>query len=489
LFFKKRKTFLVASMRKVLVANRSEVACRIFQTCREMGFQTVAVVAPGDEQSRHVTYADEIQRVSSYLEIDALLKAAKRSGAFYIHPGYGFLSESFLFAEAVEKACLCFIGPRSETIRKMADKVEAKLFVQKLGIPVLPFVVVRPGEDLSQAAQGLGYPLLVKACVGGGGRGIRRVETSNEDLLGLAASASTEASWAFGESSFFLERLLRPARHLEVQIFGDGRGGVWHFGERECSLQRRHQKIWEEAPASSLREETRALLLDASLKIGQAMAYRGVGTLEFLVDASEQYYFLEMNTRLQVEHAVTEQVSGVDLVGLQMAQALSSLILVESVQPRGHAIEVRLCAEDASSGFIPTSGSIEVLSFPTGAGIRVESGVECGQLIDARFDSLLAKIIVHAPSRSHALARLRFALEETVLLGIKTNQNYLRVLLEDPQVQLGRVHTSFLDEFSYTEVLPQKEDLELLCSFPTQKPEVFSKNPSPWFHSESRRFV
>jgi len=474
-------------MKKVLVANRSEVACRIFQTCREMGLKTVGVVAPGDEQSRHVTYADEIQEVSSYLEIPSLLEAAKRSGAFSIHPGYGFLSESFVFAEAVEKAGLYFIGPRSETIRKMGDKVEAKRFVQHLGIPVLPFVMLQPGEDLFQAAQTLGYPFLIKACAGGGGRGIRRVHDSHEDLLALAASASAEASWVFGESHFFLERLLMHVRHVEVQIFGDGRGGVFDLGERECSLQRRHQKIWEEAPASSLSSKTRQLLLEASWKIAQAMEYRGVGTLEFLVDESERYYFLEMNTRLQVEHGVTEEVTGIDLVGLQIAQALSHCLSMESVQPRGHAIEVRLCAEDPACGFLPTSGTIEVLSFPTGTGIRIESGVECGQRIESHFDSLLAKIIVYAPHRSHALARLRFALEETVLLGLKTNQNYLRTLLEHPQVQLGKVSTSFLDEFSYVEVLPTSEDLSLFSCFQEQAREDFSVNPSPWFYREKRR--
>ena len=471
---------------KVLVANRSEIACRVFQTCREMGLKTVAVMAPGDEQSRHVTYADEVQEVSSYLDISSILEAAHRSNANLIHPGYGFLSERPAFAKAVEMAGRIFIGPRPETMELMGEKIAAKNLATRVGVPTLPWAKVAVGSDIKSVANQVGYPLLLKASAGGGGKGMRRVNR-HEDLIKSAESASAEAVSFFGDGTLFMERLIDRARHIEVQVFGDGQGGGIHLNERECSLQRRHQKIWEEATAPHLSVKIKEGLFDSALQLVKAIRYRNAGTLEFLLDEGGNYYFLEMNTRLQVEHPVTEAVTGVDLVWAQIAQAQSqSPVLTQCPSPRGHAIEVRLYAEDPSQGFIPTPGRIGCLRWPTGAGIRIESGIEEGQAVGTQFDSMLAKVIVHAQSRAHALSRLQFALEETVILGVGTNQNYLRALIDHPRVREGKVSTEFLEtEFTPFEFVPSEEDLDLLrasqgiVGHPIQSYEK-SEHPSPW---------
>lgn len=451
---------------RLLVANRSEIACRIFQTCREMGIHAIGLVAPGDEQARHVTYADEIQCVSSYLDIPSVIEAAKRARAELIHPGYGFLSERPAFAEAVEKAGIRFIGPRAETMALMGGKIAAKQVAEKAGVPTLPWAIVQKGEDIRAAAKRVGFPLLLKASAGGGGKGMRLVERAG-DLEAAAESASAEALAAFGDGTLFLERLVSRPRHIEVQVFGDGRGQGIHLHERECSLQRRHQKVWEEATAPHLSQETRQGLFTAAVSLVRSVQYRSAGTLEFLVDESGGFYFLEMNTRLQVEHPVTELVTGVDLVWAQIAQAQDpeETILEAAPETRGHAIEVRLYAEDPSQGYIPTPGRVERLRWPTGTGIRVESGIEQGQTVGTQFDSMLAKIVVHAPNRDHALARMRFALDETVVLGLGTNQNFLRALADHPSVKEGRVHTGFLhDEFASFTPVPEATELELLAS-------------------------
>lgn len=454
----------VLTPHKVLVANRSEIACRIFQTCREMGLATVGLLAPGDEEARHVTFADEIQEVSSYLDIPSLIHAAKKSKATLVHPGYGFLSERPAFAEAVEEAGLLFVGPRADTMKLMGGKIPAKQLATAEGVPCLPWAEVKRGENLVEIARTIGFPLLLKASAGGGGKGMRRVDRE-EDLLAAAESASAEALSAFGDGTLFLERRLDRPRHIEVQVFGDGTGKGVHLLERECSLQRRHQKIWEEATAPHLSARVRQGLFDAALKLVAATRYRNAGTLEFLVDSEENFYFLEMNTRLQVEHPVTESVTGIDLVWAQLAQALDAKesILLESPTPRGHAIEVRLYAEDPFQGFIPTPGRVERLRWPTGNGIRVESGIEEGQTVGTQFDSMLAKLIVHAQNRDHAIQRLRFALEETVILGLGTNQRYLLALANHSRVKEGRVDTGFLEaEFRYDGSFPNEEELSLL---------------------------
>lgn len=433
---------------KVLVANRSEIACRIFQTCREMGLPTVGLLAPGDEEARHVTYADEIQRVTSYLDIPSIVAAARQSGASLIHPGYGFLSERPAFVEALDAAGLTFIGPRAETMALMGGKIPSKELAAQIGVPTLPWARVSAGGDLKRAAREVGFPLLLKASAGGGGKGMRRVDRE-ADLDQAAESAAAEARSAFGDGTVFLERLLEKPRHIEVQVFGDGRGAGIHLHDRECSLQRRHQKIWEEATAPHLSPETRQGLHEAALKLVQATKYRSAGTVEFLVDDQGGFYFLEMNTRLQVEHPVTELVTGIDLVWAQIAQASApqSTILTDTPTARGHAIEVRVYAEDPAQDFIPTPGRIDVVRWPTGAGIRVDSGIEEGQSVGTQFDSMLAKLIVHAPNRDHAVARMRFALEETVLMGsggFGTNQAYLHALCREPAVREGRVSTATL---------------------------------------------
>lgn len=436
---------VAAKQVKVLVANRSEIACRVFQACRELGIPTVAVCAPGDEQARHLTYADEVVAVTRYLDIESVIAAAKKSGATLVHPGYGFLSERPEFADACEKSGITFVGPKAQTMRALGEKIAAKELAEKAKVPTLPWAKVKPGEDLATAASRVGFPLLLKASAGGGGKGMRRVNEASE-LKEAAESASAEAVAAFGDGTLFLERLVENPRHIEVQVFGDGKGGGVHLYERECSLQRRHQKVWEEAPAPHLASETRRGLLEAAMRLVQEVKYRSAGTVEFLVDAQGGFYFLEMNTRLQVEHPVTEQVTGLDLVHLQLGLAIEgeSFELPVVSEPRGHAIEVRLYAEDPAQGFAPTPGTVEFLKWPTGTGIRVESGIEQGQTIGTQFDSMLAKLIVHAPTREIAVERMRFTLEETVIQGMGSNQRYLWALSKDPEVRAGRMHTGYL---------------------------------------------
>lgn len=451
---------------KLLVANRSEIACRIFQTAREMGIATVGIFAPGDEEARHLTYADEIVMVSSYLDPDAVVAAALSVGATLVHPGYGFLSERPVFARAVEKAGMTFVGPTPETMEAMGGKIDAKEIAERSGVPTLPWAKVLPGENLKEVAKRIGFPLLLKAASGGGGKGMRRVDRL-EEVDVAAESASAEAVAAFGDGTLFLERLVLEPRHIEVQVFGDGKGGGLHLYERECSLQRRHQKVWEEATAPNLAEKTRRGLFAASMNLVKETKYRSAGTLEFLVDKSGDFYFLEMNTRLQVEHPVTELVTGTDLVHAQLSLALdpSTFPIANLGEPRGHAIEVRIYAEDPSQGFMPTPGRVERLRWPTGTGIRVESGIEEGQTIGTNFDSMLAKVIVHAPTRAQAVARMRFALDETVILGMGTNQSYLRTVVDDPNVIAGNVHTGYLGTaYAHFAPVPKNDSFTMIAS-------------------------
>ena len=480
---------------KVLVANRSEIACRIFQACREMGLKSVAIVAPGDEEARHVTYADEVYSVPSYLDMNAIIQVGHEAKVRLVHPGYGFLSERPAFADAVEKSGLVFVGPRAETMEAMGGKIAAKEIAALAGVPTLPWARVEKGQDVRDAAIKVGYPLLLKASAGGGGKGMRRVDRA-DDLMAAAESASAEAIMAFGDGTLFLERLVLSPRHIEVQVFGDGEGGGIHLHERECSLQRRHQKVWEEATAPHLPERTREGLFKAALSLMRKVKYRSAGTLEFLVDDEGNFYFLEMNTRLQVEHPVTELVTGVDLVWAQLAQAQAPghAILTDIPSVRGHAIEVRLYAEDPSQGFMPTPGKVEKLHWATGPGIRVDSGIEEGQTLGTSFDSMLAKLIVYAPNRDHALARMRYALEESVILGLGTNQAYLHAIAMHPRVREGRVHTAFLEnEFSSFAPQPDNLALELLVGARdrglsrTPGQIRLESLPSPWgvFHRGS----
>lgn len=451
---------------KLLVANRSEIAVRIFQACREMNIPTVGIYTALDHEARHVTFADEVVEVQSYLDAAEIVRVAKDHEVTLIHPGYGFLSERPHFAKAVEEAGIGFVGPRAETMEVMGGKIEAKDLAEKHQVPTLPWARVEDLENqkaLQKAAQKIGFPLLMKAAAGGGGKGMRRVDSENE-LLEAAQGARNEAIAAFGDGALFLEKLVLGPRHIEVQVFGDGKGGGVHLGERECTLQRRHQKIWEEAPAVHLRSETREGLYQAALNLVKATCYRSAGTVEFLVDENENFYFLEMNTRLQVEHPVTELISGVDLVRAQILLALEGESLQKMEGVRGHAIEVRIYAEDPSNSFMPTPGRVQKLIWPTGPGIRVDSGIEEGQTITVNFDPMIAKLVVHGVDRAHALARLRYALEETVLLGLGTNQAYLRALCDAPEVIEGKVTTAYLgDRFGDYQMSLSEENEGLLA--------------------------
>ena len=420
---------------KLLVANRGEIARRIFRTCDELGIQTAAVYSDADRDAPHVRDANEAVRIGpalsreSYLAIDRIIDAARRTGADAIHPGYGFLSENVAFAEACEAAGITFIGPRAETIRTMGSKIEARKLAAAAGVPVIPSE---------------GFPLLVKASAGGGGKGMRRVDRA-EDLDEALASAGREAHSAFGDATLFTERYLEGARHIEVQIFGDVYGNVVHMYERDCSVQRRHQKVIEESPAPNLDSGVRSAMLDAALRIGREIGYLSAGTVEFLVTPSGEFYFLEMNTRIQVEHPVTEMILGVDLVRIQIEVAEGRAIQPVDTPPQGCAIQARLYAENPANGFLPSTG--KVLAWREPGGVRVESGIEVGTDIGIHYDPLLAKIITHASSREGAIRKLRHALENTLVHGLVTNREYLIRVLDHPDFASAEVHTGFAIQF------------------------------------------
>lgn len=418
-------------IRKLLVANRGEIARRVFRACRELGISTVAVYSDADRDAPHVRDAREAVLIGaapsreSYLSIEKIVAAAQRTGADAIHPGYGFLAENADFAEACEAAGIVFVGPRPETIRAMGSKIEARRIAVRAGVPVVPAE---------------GFPLLVKAAAGGGGKGMRRVNRA-EDLDDAMAAAAREAEAAFGDGALLVERYIEGARHIEVQIAGDAYGNVRHLFERECSVQRRHQKIIEESPAPNLVPELRAEILDAAVRIGCEIGYSSVGTVEFLVKPAGEFYFLEMNTRIQVEHPVTEMVLGIDLVRMQIEIAQGSAMEIGEIAPRGHAIEARLYAEDAEKGFVPSTGRI--LAWRAPEGVRVESGIEVGTDVPIHYDPLLAKIIAHGATREEAIRRLRHALEDVLVHGVITNREFLIRVLDHPDFVNGRVSTEF----------------------------------------------
>jgi propionyl-CoA carboxylase alpha chain len=416
-------------IKKLLVANRGEIARRIFRTCNAMGIATVAVYSDADRDAAHVHEAREAIRIGeapardSYLRIDRIVEAAKRVGADAVHPGYGFLAENAEFAQRCAEAGLTFIGPRAETIRAMASKIGAREVAKRAGVPIIP------SEE---------FPLLVKAAAGGGGKGMRRVDRA-EDLEEAKAAAAREAEAAFGDETLLIEEYLERARHIEVQIFGDEHGNVVHMFERECSIQRRHQKVIEEAPAPNLSEDVRGALHDAALRIAREIGYVSAGTVEFLVTPSGEFFFLEVNTRIQVEHPVTEMILGLDLVRLQIEIAEGGRI--PEFEPHGHAIEARLYAEDPANGFVPSTGKI--LAWHPPPAVRVESGIETGSEIGIHYDPMLAKIIAHASSRERAIRKLGAALRQTLVHGVTTNCDYLTRLIDHPEFAAGRVHTDF----------------------------------------------
>jgi len=441
----------------VLVANRGEIACRIIRTLRTLGVESIAVYSDADREAPHVLLADRAVRLGpapaarSYLDVEAVVSAAVSTGAAAVHPGYGFLSEQPALARALAEAGIVFIGPDIAALELMGDKIRAKEHVASRGVPIIEGVADPSLDDEALAAAGvaIGFPLIVKPAGGGGGKGMLVVERS-EDLPEAIASAHRVAAAAFGDATLLLERLVTRPRHIEVQVLADAHGAVVHLGERECSLQRRHQKVIEESPSPLIDPDTRARLGEAACTVARSVGYLGVGTVEFLVagDLPEEFSFLEMNTRLQVEHPVTELVTGIDLVEWQLRVAAGQPLSMSQADIRlnGHAVEARLYAEDPAVGFLPQTGTLDRVQLPTGEGIRVDDGISEGQFVGPWYDPMLAKIVSWAPDRETAIRRLDRALAETVVFGVRTNLAFLRRLLADDDVVAGRLHTGIIAE-------------------------------------------
>src|SRR5882724_2150709 len=446
-------------MKKVLIANRGEIACRVMRSCRALSLKTVAVYSEVDAQALHVSQADEAQAIGpapakqSYLVVDNILAAAKASGADAVHPGYGFLAENSGFAKAVARAGLTWIGPTPESIDDMGDKEQARLLARAAGVPILPGSVRFAAGDLAgldEAARAVGFPLLVKASAGGGGIGMRRVDRA-EDLAKTVEATQALAEKSFGDGTIYLERLVARARHVEIQVFGFGDGRAVHMYERECSVQRRFQKIIEETPSPGLAAEKRAAMADAAVTLIKRERYRGAGTIEFVVDAdSGAYYFLEMNTRIQVEHPVTEITTGLDLVALQIRLARGddlSALTQESIRPRGHSIECRLYAENPAMNFLPSPGPLKRFQLPNGMdGLRIDTGVREGDQITFHYDPMIANMASHGRDRNEAIARMLAALGGVHVEGVKTNAAFLRRVIDHPAFRAGDTHTGFVAE-------------------------------------------
>jgi len=440
--------------KKILIANRGEIAVRVIRACREMGIQSVAVYSDVDRASLHVRKADEAYHLGpaaaaeSYLNIPKIIAAAKRSGAEAIHPGYGFLSENSRFARACAEAGIKFIGPTAVAMEMMGSKTRARQNMDKAGIPFVPGTS-RGLESVDQAkrvAETIGYPVMLKAAAGGGGKGMRLVQTP-EELKSALESARSEAQRAFGDNEVYLEKAIINPRHIEMQVLADEQGNTVYLGERECSIQRRHQKVLEEAPSPIVDPEMRGRMGEVAVRVAQAAGYTNAGTIEFLVDDKKNFYFLEMNTRLQVEHPVTELTTGLDLVHLQIRIAAGEKLPFkqEDVLIRGHAIECRIYAEDPDNNFFPSPGKITLLLLPSGPGIRRDSGMYEGWTVPIDYDPLLAKLIGYGTDRGQAASRLRRALHEYFVGGIKTNISLFRRILNDEDFNAGRLDTGFLD--------------------------------------------
>jgi acetyl/propionyl-CoA carboxylase alpha subunit len=442
--------------RRLLVANRGEIAIRIIRACRELGIESVATYSDADAGALHTRLADRAERVGpaaaadSYLSVDAVLAAAARSGAEAVHPGYGFLSENAAFATAVEEAGLVFVGPPPATLASLGDKLAARRSVAAAGVPIVPGLLVPlvadgAGSLAAVDLSGVAFPALLKAAAGGGGRGMRRVEDRGE-LEAALAGAGREAMAAFGDGTLYLEQLISPARHVEVQLLGDRHGSLAVLGERECSVQRRHQKLVEESPSPAVTPELRAALAESARRVAGTVAFHSAATVEFLVDAAGGHYFLEMNTRLQVEHGVTELVTGLDLVAWQIRVAAGERLpeAVMANEPRGHAIEVRIYAEDPHQGFAPVTGRVTTWRMPEGPGIRVDAGVGADTALPTEYDPLLAKLMVHAEDRPAAVARLRRALDETAVGGVQTDLSFMHWLVEDARFTSGAYDTGLI---------------------------------------------
>ena len=446
-------------MKKILIANRGEIAVRVIRACRELGVSPIAVYSECDRTALHVRFADQAYPIGpsapreSYLRIDRLIDVAKKSGADAVHPGYGFLAENEDFAAAVRAAGLIFIGPEAGAIRTMGSKTAARMAASRAGVPIVPGTEDPIGPDASDVhvariAESLGFPVLVKAVAGGGGKGMRTV-TDPGDLAGAVRAARSEAGAAFGDAAVYLERRLTRPRHIEVQLLGDAHGTVLPFVERECSIQRRHQKVVEETPSLAVSPVLRGAMTSAAAAVARAVGYTNAGTIEFLLDEHGRFYFLEMNTRLQVEHPITEMVTGLDLVRWQIRIARGERLDLDPARlltPNGHAIECRIYAEDPDNNFLPSPGRIQQLSVPAGPGIRDDSGATAGLDVPIFYDPMISKLAAWAEDRPLAIARMRRALGEYLVTGIKTTVPFFTWLLAQPEFVDGRFHTTYLDE-------------------------------------------
>jgi acetyl-CoA carboxylase, biotin carboxylase subunit len=438
----------------VLIANRGEIAVRIIRACRELGLRSVAVYSEADENAPHVLLADQAYLLGpapsaeSYLRVDRLLEVAKESGADAVHPGYGFLAERAPFARAVDEAGLVFVGPTAETIAAMGDKTEARTRMQAAGVPIVPGTTepLADAEQALEAAREMGFPVLLKAAAGGGGKGMRVVE-AEEQLARALDAARREAQGAFGDGSVYLERYLDRPRHIEIQLLGDAHGNVIHLGERECSIQRRHQKVVEEAPSPVVTPELRVAMGEAAVRAARAVDYRSAGTVEFLFQDGE-FFFLEMNTRIQVEHPVTELITGVDLVQWQLRVAAGEKLPIsqDAVTFQGHAIECRITSENPDEGFLPSTGTIQHLEVPGGPGVRWDGGIAEGLEVGLHYDPLLGKLIVHAPDRTGAVDRMARALDELVVGGVDTSIPFLRRVMREADFRAGELSIRYLEE-------------------------------------------
>jgi acetyl-CoA carboxylase, biotin carboxylase subunit len=454
---------------KILVANRGEIALRVMRSARELGIKTVAVYSDADREALHVRFADEVVHIGkaasaeSYLNIGKIIEAAKATGADAIHPGYGFLSENEDFARAVEEAGLVFIGPSADSIELMGSKLAAKAAVARFDVPLVPGTS-EPITDISAAksiAKEIGYPVLIKASAGGGGKGMRVVESESvfEEQMDRAIS---EATSAFGDGSVFIEKYITRPRHIEFQIFGDKHGNVVHLFERECSIQRRHQKVVEEAPSSVLTPELREQMGNAAVNVARAAKYYGAGTVEFILDETMEFYFLEMNTRLQVEHPVTEEITGLDLVKLQIhiAEGNPLPFTQEKLSFRGHAIEVRVYAEDPSNNFLPDIGTLRTYKRPQGHGVRVDDGFEQGMQIPFYYDPMIAKLVATAGTREAAIQKMLRAIDEFEITGIETTLGFCRFVMEHDAFRSGNFDTRFVENYFKPEVLSRTTTTE-----------------------------
>ncbi len=483
-------------IKKILIANRGEIAVRVIKSARAMGIKTLTLYAEDDQHLPHAFMSDESVSLGSgslqetYLNQDKIIEIAQRYKADAIHPGYGFLSENAAFCERVEKLGIIFIGPTPQAIRLMGDKIGSKIEAEKYNVPMIPGYHGEKQDEafLSGKAKEIGFPVLIKASAGGGGKGMRIVHAEGEFKEALQ-SAKNEAKKSFGNDAVLVEKYVTNPRHIEVQVMSDEHGQHFHLFERECSIQRRYQKVIEESPAFIMKDETRQKICQTAVNIAKGIKYRGAGTVEFVMDDKENFYFLEMNTRLQVEHPITEMVTGMDLVGLQIkvAQGEKLNLRQEDIRQNGHAIECRICAEDPDNDFLPTNGRIYKIGIPTLKDVRLDCGYVDGSVVGINYDSMLAKLITWAPTREEAITKMLHALDEVSFAGIKSNRDYLRRVLKHPEFVKGMTNTHFIKTYA-DQLQPQKIEAKFhaphlaayLLSLKSQATTVTQSRSTPW---------